>query len=324
MPAVSVIMPAYNVEEYLRQAAESALRQTFTDLELILVDDGSRDSTPEIADGIRRLDPRVRVIAQPNAGLAGARNTAMAAAAGNVFALLDSDDFWEPEFLASQMALLAASPEIDLVSGNAWYLGGWKNGQLARPCPETRPPITLEQLILDEEAVFVMTVFRRRVYETIGGFDASLRTNEDYDYWLRAAAAGFRFERNPRPLAHYRRRDDSLSASEVRMVAGILRVFDKARAYCAEGTSARKVLERQIAHFETELEIAHAREALTRGDRDGAVRALTALQSLSPTLKHRAAAFLARHAPPVLAAAYQFKRRRAEAAHRQRTAGALG
>ncbi|MBI2221870.1 MAG: glycosyltransferase family 2 protein [Acidobacteria bacterium] len=324
MPAVSVITPAYNVAQYLLDAAESALRQTFADLELIIVNDGSTDTTGEIAETIRRRDPaRVRVVTQPNAGLSGARNSAMQAATGEYFALLDSDDTWEPEFLASQMAIFEASPEVDLVTGNALFLGSRLEGRPVRPCPDMRPAITLERIIADEEAVFVMTVFRRRVYHAIGGFDTTLRTNEDYDYWLRAAAAGFRFARNPLPLARYRRRDDSLSASEVRMIAGILKVYDKARTSCVPGTPARRVLEAQIARFEAELELAHARHALASGDHAAAARALAALRSLQPTFKHRAAAFLARYAAPLLAAAYQFKQRRAATPSRGRAAAGV-
>ncbi|HSL21375.1 MAG TPA: glycosyltransferase family A protein [Vicinamibacterales bacterium] len=311
MPAVSVIMPAYNVEEYLREAAESALNQTFADLELIIVDDGATDQTGAIAEAIRRTDPaRVRVLAQPNAGLPAARNTAMRVARGEYLALLDSDDVWEPEFLASQLAVFAASPAVDLVTGNALYLGSRLDGLPVRPCPDRRPEPTLERIIADEEAIFVMTVFRRRVYEAISGFDETLRTNEDYDYWLRAAAAGFRFARNPLPLARYRRRDDSLSASEVRMIAGVLKVYDKARSYCVPGTPARRALDAQLARFEAELELAHARHALSTGDGAAASRALTALSALRPSLKHRLAAFLARHAAPLLTAAYQARRRR--------------
>lgn len=310
MPAVSVIMPAYNVAEYLRDAARSALEQSWKDLELVIVDDGSTDATPSIAEAIRCADPeRVRVIGQANGGLAAARNTAMRHARGDYFALLDSDDVWESGFLEAQMALFASDPRLDVVTGNAVFLGSRKHGQLARRCPDTRPDPTLETLIADEEAVFIMSVFRRRVYETIGGFDETMRTNEDYDYWLRAAAAGFRFGRNPLPLARYRRRDDSLSASEPRMVSGILRVYEKARTYCPEHGEARRLIDAQIARFREHRELAEARVALARRDYPAAARALNALTSMRPSLRNRAAAFLARYAGPALATAYQLKLR---------------
>lgn len=310
MPEVSVIMPAFNVADYLREAAESALSQTWTDLEVVIVNDGSTDGTGSIAESIRRHDPeRVRVIAQKNAGLAAARNTAMRHARGEYFALLDSDDVWLPGFLASQMAFFGENPRLDVVTGNAVFLGSRKDGQLARPCPDLRPDLTLETILTDEEAVFVMSVFSRRVFDTIGGFDESMRTNEDYDFWLRAAAAGFRFGRNPLPLARYRRRDDSLSASETRMVAGILRVYEKARAYCPEDAAVQQLLERQIARFREHLELAQARVALARRDYSSAVRALSALRQMRPSWRNRAAAFLAKYAGPALATAYQLKLR---------------
>ncbi len=309
MPAISVIMPAYNVEQYLDEAASSALAQTWTDLELVICNDGSRDRTGEMAERIRERDPkRVKVVTRRNGGLPAARNTAIAAASGGFFALLDSDDLWDPTFLERQMAVFAAHPEIDLVTANARYLGSRLDGQLVRPWPDPRPAPTLDTILADEEAVFVMTIMRRRVYETVGAFDESLRTNEDYDYWIRAAAAGFRFARNSEPLARYRRRDDSLSASEVRMLAGILKVYDKSRALCLVGSRERQTLEAQIARFQFELEQAHARLALACGDRAGATRAIEALNALKPNAKHAIAAFLARHAGGLLATLYQVKR----------------
>src|SRR5262245_9882120 len=118
MPRVSVIMPAYNVEPFVAEAARSVLAQTFRDLELVVVDDGSTDGTADVVAAIAATEPRVRLVRQPNRGLAGARNTAMRMARGDIFALLDSDDLWEPEFLGEQVAILDARPSIDIVTGN--------------------------------------------------------------------------------------------------------------------------------------------------------------------------------------------------------------
>jgi glycosyltransferase involved in cell wall biosynthesis len=308
MHTVSILMAAYNVEQYLADAAWSALHQSYTDLELIIADDGSTDRTAAVAEQIRRQDPdRVRVVTTTNGGPSVARNAGIAVARGDIFAVLDSDDIWERDFLAEQMAILAAHPEIDLVTGNGRYLGGPRHGQTVRPWPDTRPPITLERIIADEEAVFIMTVFRRRVFETIGGFDETLRGNEDFDYWLRAAVAGFRFARNAEPLAWYRRRDDSLSADAVRMLRGALRVCEKVRLLCADRPE-RDALDRQMAYYATELEAALARAALASGDAAAAAAALTALQQRRPSLRTGVAALLARHASPVLTALYQLKR----------------
>jgi glycosyltransferase involved in cell wall biosynthesis len=308
-PLVSVLMPAYNVEPYLADAAISVLRQTYADLELIIVDDGSTDRTGQIAEEIRLSDPqRVRVIARRNGGQSAARNSALAISRGEFLALLDGDDIWDPEFLAQQMAVFDTHPQIDLVTGNGRFLGSTRHGWPVRPFPDRRPRITLATIISDEQAVFVMTVFRRRVLDTIGGFDESLRTNEDFEYWFRAAMAGFRFARNSEPLAWYRRRHDSLSAEGPRMLAGALRVCAKMRPLLAERPE-RDLLDRQIAHYETELLVARTRHALAGGDMTAAATALAALQARRPSLRHAMAALLARRASGLLAALYQLRLR---------------
>jgi glycosyltransferase involved in cell wall biosynthesis len=308
VPAVSVLMPAYNVEPYVREAIRSALAQTFHDFELIVVDDGSTDATAAIVKSLAREDPRVRLIQQSNRGLAGARNTALRASRGEFLALLDSDDLWEPEFLAEQMAILAARADVDVVTGNGWCLGGTKHGELARPCPDPRPEPDLAAIIGDERAVFIMSVFRRRVYETIGPFDESMRTNEDYDFWLRAAVAGFKFARNDRPLGHYRIRNDSLSASDLRMLRGILQVYTKLRPVIAERRYEMEILEHQIQRFETEWLAAEARLALEIADFEAAREHLSALHARRGGSKLALARLLARWAPNLLARVYRRSR----------------
>jgi glycosyltransferase involved in cell wall biosynthesis len=312
MPTVSVITPAYNVERYLTEAADSVLRQTYSDLELIIVDDGSTDRTGDVAEQIRRTDPhRVRVITQRNRGNAAARNAALATSRGECLALLDSDDVWEPRYLEEQIAVLNANPDLDLVTGNARFLGGPRHGALVHPCPDPRPPVTLATLIADEDAMSIMTVFRRRVFETIGGFDESPGLSEDFDYWVRAALAGFRFARNPEPLAWYRRRDGSISTDAPRMLRRALLVCAKIRPLCADRPE-RDLLERQVAYYEAELDAALARQALAQGDMPAAAAAFASLHARRPSLRTALAVLLARHGAPVLAGLYRFKVRARE------------
>jgi glycosyltransferase involved in cell wall biosynthesis len=307
LPLVSVIMPAFNAEPYLEDAARSVLGQTYSQLELIIVNDGSTDGTGAVAEHIRRRDPRrVRIIDAPHIGLPAARNAALDASRGEFLALLDSDDIWEPKFLERQMAVLIADPAVDLVTGNGRFLGSRRHGAPVRPWPDPRPPIMLASIIADEEAVFVMTVIRRRVFETIGGFDESLTTNEDFEYWLRAALAGFRFARNAEPLAWYRRRDDSLSANAVRMLSGVLHVCARVRPLLADKPE-RELLERKIDYYEAELCAAKAREALAVGDMSKAAAALDALQACRPSLRTALALVLAQRGAPMLAALYHLK-----------------
>jgi glycosyltransferase involved in cell wall biosynthesis len=313
MPAVSVIMPAYNVGAYIGDAIRSALAQTFTDLEIIVVDDGSKDHTADVVREFAATDARVRLVQQTNRGLPGARNTAMRAARGEYFALLDSDDVWEPAFLAEQVAILEAHPHVDIVTGNGWYLGGPNHGQVARPHPDPRPDPVLASIIGDEWAVFIMSVFRREVHTRIGAFDESMRSNEDYDFWLRAAIAGCVFLRNDKPLGHYRIRTDSLSASNVRMLRGILQVYTKLRPEIAHRPAEMAILQKQISRFEAELLAAEARLALEIADFEAAQEYLGALHARRGGASLRFAQFLARWAPNMLTRALRYKRPRTEA-----------
>jgi hypothetical protein len=158
-----------------------------------------------------------------------------------------------------------------------------------------------------------MSMFRRRVFERIGGFDEAFRSNEDYDFWLRAALAGFRFARNDRPLAHYRQRHDSLSASEVRMLDGILRVYRKLRPHLAERRDARGILDVQIARFESQLLRARARGALESGDYGGVIEHLDALHARTGGTALAVARMMARWTPGLLSRAYHLRRAKLEA-----------
>ena len=148
------------------------------------------------------------------------------------------------------------------------------------------------------------------MYEVVGCFDESMRSNEDYDFWLRAAVAGFRFTRNDRPLGHYRIRHDSLSASEMRMLRGILHVYTKLRPVIADRPREMAVLERQIGRFETEWLAAEARLALEIADFEAAREHLGALHARRGGATLAIARVLARLAPRMLARVYGFRRGR--------------
>src|SRR4051812_8129426 len=162
-PTVTIIMPAYNAERYLAQTLESVLRQTFVDFEVIVVDDGSADRTAEVAQQFVQRDARVRLIRQPNQRVSVARNTAMAAARGRFFALLDSDDLWQPEYLAEQLRVLNEHPDADIISANAVNLGGPLDGSLWKTERPGIHPIYLLTMIHVEGSVSIFSVFRRRV-----------------------------------------------------------------------------------------------------------------------------------------------------------------
>jgi glycosyltransferase involved in cell wall biosynthesis len=307
VPAVSIITPAWNAAAFLRETIESVRAQTFRDWELLVIDDGSTDDTVDIVRSYATDEPRIRLLCQANAGPSAARNRAMREAHGECFAFLDSDDAWAPRFLEAQLAVLAAHPETSLVTGTAWNRGGPFDGEPTRPFRPGWPVLPLEEIIVDETSVFIMTVFRRRVFDTIGGFDETQWRSEDYDFWIRAAQAGFVFRRHPQPLAWYRVRGNSLSHNAAPMLEGILHSYRKARARASANAPEAPVLDAQIARFEAELLLEQGKQALERGDYPAAADRLSMLRRRGGGRLVAVAAWLARHAPRAAAAAYRLR-----------------
>jgi hypothetical protein len=183
-PRVSVIIPTYNHARYVGQAIESVLGQTYGDIEVIVVDDGSTDDTRMV---VQRFGDRVRYVWQENRGLSGARNTGLREASGQVIALLDADDLYEPTFLCRIVMAFEANPNADAV-----YCGYRFVDASGNPLPQIErrviPTQHLYRALLDGNfLVPACMVARKRCYDECGEFDESLRGCEDWDMWLRFA-----------------------------------------------------------------------------------------------------------------------------------------
>lgn len=227
MPRVSIVMPAYNCAWCIDRALDSVQAQTFTDFELIVVDDGSTDATPDL---LARRGNALRVIRQANAGMSAARNTGIAAARGEYVAFLDSDDWWRPVKLAQQVALMDddcnlgfSSHATELQSPDGEILGEWggptdTDGLVAR--------ILGGHSAVAGGASSVMV--RRALLERTGGFDSSLRGAEDTDLWVRLAAAS-RYACLPDRQVVVTRNPGSVSRNREAMRQGALDCLDKNR-----------------------------------------------------------------------------------------------
>ena len=308
MAAVSIITPAWNAAAYISETIASVRAQTLPDWEWLIVDDGSTDETVSIIRAAAALDPRIRLLQQTNAGPSAARNRAMREASGEWFAFVDSDDGWRPQFLAAQLAVFRSHPGTDLVTGTAINRGGPFDGQPTRPAADGQPLLSLEDMIRDETAVFIMTVFRRNVFERIGGFDEAQWTSEDYDFWLRAAQAGFVFRRNPEPLGWYRIRGESLSRQRARMLDGLITSYRKALTRAPAGAAYVPAIDAQIVRFESELLLERAKVAIERGQFADAAVYLDALSARGGSALIAITAWLARHVPRAAGLAYRLRR----------------
>jgi glycosyltransferase involved in cell wall biosynthesis len=211
-PTVSVILPAYNAEAFVAQAVESVRAQTYTDYELIAVDDGSTDRTGEILDELAQTFPAMRVIHQANAGLAAARNAAIAQMRGEYIALLDADDLWLPEKLDRCMAYLKEHSDLSIVYTPMDPFDGATGERMEGHSKSCHAGWLTEQLFM---SIFVhdpAAVFHKRVIATCGPFDESLPVSVGNEFWLRVSTK-FAFGLIDEPLALRRWTEESLTRS---------------------------------------------------------------------------------------------------------------
>jgi len=214
---VSVVIPAYNYAHFLPEAMASVLAQTGAELELIVVDDGSTDSTPEVC--ARCTDPRFRAVRQPNAGLSAARNTGIREARHPYIAFLDADDRWQPGFLAAVLREFhRLGPAFAAVGTGCSRMNA--DGQLLPP-PRLNfartEELTTASFCLRNRPLSSSVVVRRDVFAECGNFDPTLRSSEDRDMWIRLTARGHRFYYLDEPLAVIRRHPQNMSKNAPRM-----------------------------------------------------------------------------------------------------------
>jgi glycosyltransferase involved in cell wall biosynthesis len=183
-PRVSVIVPAYNCAGYLDQTLRSVLAQTFADLEILVIDDGSTDATGDVALG---FGDAVRYERQNNRGVSAARNRGLSLARGEWIAFLDADDLWEPRKLEAQMALADRRPAAGVIYCLNRYIDGHgaEIENYVRRIGVHRGE-TFVDLFCEFFLLTSATIVRRDVVQKVGAFDESLKVGEDYDFFLRA------------------------------------------------------------------------------------------------------------------------------------------
>ncbi len=221
MSKVSIVIPCFNAGALLAEAIDSALKQTYPDLEIVVVDDGSTDAlTREMLD--HASWPRTRIIRQENAGPAVARNRAIEASVGDFILPLDADDTIEPTYVEKAVAAMNADPNVGIVYCRAMRFGS-ESG------PWNLPPYNLRELVIDN-VIFVTSLFRRADWVRVGGFNQSLRLGvEDYEFWVKIVGLGRDVVQLDEYLFNYRiqqtSRTSNFSADRAAMVATYAHIF---------------------------------------------------------------------------------------------------
>ncbi len=223
---VSVVIPCYNQGRYLGDAIASVLRQTYRNFEIVVIDDGSTDNTPEIA----RMEPRVRCFSQPNQGLSAARNRGIREGRGAFFVFLDADDRLLPAALETAVAALRQHPDCAFAYGDYRDIDSHGNVLLTPERPLHENPGYASLLRGNSIEMHATVIYRRDVFQQVGLFSIDLRACEDYDLYLRIARQ-MPICHFPALVAEYRLHSSNMSRDPGLMLRSVLEVLHAQSKY---------------------------------------------------------------------------------------------
>ena len=296
-PLVSVIIPVYNGEAFVVEAVNSALAQTYSNLEVVIVDDGSPDNAAKLVQTRYQDEARVRLVRQPNTGTAAARNTGIRYARGTLIALLDQDDRWLPEKLVRQVPLFD-DPQVGLV-----HTGGCvvdvETGRITSTY-HAAEQLALPDLVRWCKVGCATTLIRRDVLDQIGLFNPDLGGVDDWDMWIRIAAAGYKVRGIAEPLVEIREHTDNQGKRFEQLYSRVLTVIENTARFDAlspDVVAARAAARRRLRQDYYVKACRRAALAARRGRlHEAAAYRLKALRRYPEALGHLPRRILRRHA----------------------------
>jgi glycosyltransferase involved in cell wall biosynthesis len=240
---VSIVTPAFNAGETIGAAVAAVLAQTYGDLELVVVDDGSTDATAAIVEA---HEGSVRLVRQENAGVAAARNRGIEEAQGELIAFCDADDQLFPEHVKQLVRLWDAQGGI-VTANSYWLLPGGIHPSRTRYKGGFPKPDQQRRAILEQNFVSPLSLFPRALVGEIGPFAVERRRAEDWDFWIRAILAGHRVTLQPKPSALYRWGIESLSAARDAMDADVEAIYRELAERDDLTSAEREYVRRRLA-----------------------------------------------------------------------------
>ena len=280
-PLISIVIPAYKVATFIEETLNSVFGQTFTDYEVILINDGSPDSD-ELERALAPYRDRIIYLRQDNRGAGSARNAGLRAARGSFIAFLDGDDIWLPNFLSEQVRLIESDGGYDLVYADAVNFGesAWA-GKKSMESNPSQGAVTFEALLAGRCCVITSAVLARRdLIMQAGLFDESLPNSQDFDLWLRLARdAQARITYQREVLVRRRIYEGSLARDALKSFNGELRVLAKAGQRSDLTDSESSVLNRTIALRTATVEIIKGKRSLVEGDFNAALKSFESAQA---------------------------------------------
>lgn len=264
-PRVTVVIPAHQASSCIGASLSSALWQSYKDIEVVVVDDGSTDSTAAIVEA---MDGPVRLVRQSNRGVGAARNRGIHAASSELIAFCDADDVLFPNHLQTLVDLYDDAPAGEwIVTANAYWLfpGGIRLGQTRHKGKFPKPP-EQRMAILEQNFVSTMSLFPRQLVEQVGPIADDLRLAEDWEFWMRAIFAGYRLIHQAKPSALYRWNPGSLSGEIEAMDAAVREVLQRARTVLELRDHERAFVDERLAGIDPRV-LGRAGDGLLRAAR---------------------------------------------------------
>jgi glycosyltransferase involved in cell wall biosynthesis len=294
---ISVVIPAYRCSQYIAQAVQSVLAQTFPACEVIVVNDGSPD-TPLLEAALAPYKETIRYIKQDTRGPSGARNSGIEQARGNYIAFLDGDDYWCSDHLARQVAVLREDPTLDLVYCDSILVKDERPFARAFDIEPQCAKVTFESLLVEDSAISTSsTVVSRSAIMAVGMFDENFTRCEDFDTWLRMSFAGARVAFHSDARVYHRISDTGLSADRWSMKKDRIRVYQKVAATLPISAQQRQIVHEMIAKTQAQYDIERMKHALEVGDYNEAVQAANHARILKNSWKVKVSLFCLRTFP---------------------------
>jgi glycosyltransferase involved in cell wall biosynthesis len=309
-PFVSIVIPAYNVADFIAETLDSALMQTFQDFEIIVVNDGSPD-TEKLEKVLKDYFSKLVYIKQINGGAAAARNTAIHFAKGEFIAFLDGDDIWLPNKLEKQVDFIKAN-DLDLTYCNAYMFGEkiW-DGKNYMELSKSQGKVTVESL-LSFECNFITsgTVVRREKVIEVCGFDENRKISgaEDFDLWFRLVKNGCKTDYQEDVLLKYRAVVGSLSGGNIERAARTLNCLNYVRGKNELTQAEQKIWDFEVEKAEANIEIEKGKYYLVKEDFEQAKKHLKKANIYYKKTKYSIVILLLNLSPKLLLKFFKEKR----------------
>jgi len=321
-PLASVVIPAYNAALYIGATLDAVLKQSFSNFEVLVINDGSPDTTA-LEQALAPYQSKIRYIRQENAGPSGARNAGIRTAVGKYIAFLDSDDVWLPQHLEKQVGTLEANPQLQMVYSNGLLLrGSAPIGVIFENSPQSLP-VDLDCLLHERSTVVTSSaVVLREALIRVGMFDEQLRRCEDYDLWLRLVQSGatLSFSRDIQ-IGH--RQSNGLASDWELMRHALIKVYEKHLALGSLDGEQALFVQHKIKTILSTVELRNAKRALLDGDFPKALANVRSAQASAPSRKLGIIRIGLQGFPYGLQALYRLYVRWAQRKHRERSKRAL-